>query len=329
MALRRSSIRFKSSISTGHTELNLLIDGFKQVKESAKMFYRAQEETIKDLVVFSHNEKNEILAQTCKYLEDLSMQWVEVQREFVDNLKKVKCQFSCIRKEELELDKVKNKLLTLEKEEIKLNKTMSKPKVTISEKKQAQVHLAETKEMITSLNIDLKEKHKQCQLTKSKRIRDGLKQYAESFLHLSNKCNFIFQSFYKAAHHLPDPTVYHTSDQTSRNIELTRVSVLETKDKIAAYNRLPFPNETLVSGVAEFESPPPYSPNTSMTSSHNTSSFTSPPQTNIGFHQYDQVAPDMIRNLNINVAVPPASNSCYQNIPATLYEEQGAVGGHF
>lgn len=149
MSLRRSSIRFKS-ISTGHTDLNLLIDGFKQVRDAAKMFCKAQEETIKDLFAYSQKEHNEVLAQTCKYLEDLSMQWVEVQREFIDNLKKVKCQFSCIRKEELDLDKLKNKLVTLEKEEIKLNKIMSKPKVTISDKKQCQVHLAETKELITS-----------------------------------------------------------------------------------------------------------------------------------------------------------------------------------
>ncbi|XP_017300729.1 uncharacterized protein LOC103512057 isoform X2 [Diaphorina citri] len=328
MALRRSSIRLKS-ISTGHTELNLLIDGFKQVRDTAKMFCKAQEETIKDLYQLSQKEQNEILAQTCKYLEDLSIQWINVQQEFVDNLKKVKCQFTCIRKEELEVDKLTNKLHSLKKEEIKMNKIIAKPKVTITEKKQCQVHLAETKELITSLNIDLKEKTKQCQLTKSKRIRDGLKQYAESFLHLSNKCNIIFQSFYKAAHHLPDPTVYSSSDQTSRNLDLTRVSVLETKDKIAAYNRLPFPSDALLN-VSGYESPPPYSPNSSFTSPPVNSSFVSPPPPNqgIGFHQYDQVAPDMIRNLNINVAVPP-SGACYQNIPPTLYEEQGAVGGHF
>lgn len=138
----------------------------------------------------------------------------------------------------------------------------------------------------------------------------------------------IFQSVYKAAVHLPDPTAYTTSDQTSRNLELTRVSVLETKDKLAAYNRLPFPTNDVLN-VSGFESPPPYSPNNSFTSSSNQSSYlsSSPANPPIGFHQYDQVAPDMIRNLNINVAVP--TGACYQNIPAGSYEEQGAAGGHF
>lgn len=192
---------------------------------------------------------------------------------------------------------------------------------------------------LSPVTTDLKENKKKCQLTKSKRIRDALKQYSESFLHLSNKCSIIFQSVYKAAVHLPDPTAYTTSDQTSRNLELTRVSVLETKDKIAAYNRLPFPTSDVMN-VSGFESPPPYSPNNSFTSS-NHNSFTSssnpsnhssylsssPANPPIGFPQYDQVAPDMIRNLNINLAVP--SSACYQNLPTSPYEEQGAVGGHF
>lgn len=185
-----------------------------------------------------------------------------------------------------------------------------------------------------SVYNDLKEKNKQCQLIKSKRIRDSLKQYAESFLHLSNKCNFVFQSIYKAAVNLPDPFAQTTSDQTSRNLELTRVAVLETKDKIASYNRLPFPTNDVLN-VSGFESPPPYSPNTSYSSPSNQSSnylsssnqssnylssspASAPP---IGFHPYDQVAPDMIHNVNINMSVP-----AYQNMPAPCsYDE--AVGG--
>lgn len=70
------------AISTGHSELNLVLCGLRDMRLAAKSFVQSQSTASQDLLRWSIKTENRAIQDTFAQLVELSSMWEEVQKEF-------------------------------------------------------------------------------------------------------------------------------------------------------------------------------------------------------------------------------------------------------
>ncbi|CAG0917737.1 unnamed protein product [Notodromas monacha] len=176
--LRRSGIRFRAR-SSGHADLNLIINQSRETKKAYKAYISAQATLMKDLQRWACREDNRSLQVVFSKLLELSTVWEEVQLELIEKMREFRTHFEMILEGERQLDCARNRLDSCDQQEVKLKKELkrlAKRVDTTSEEMSAiemRVLEAERKKDLAQLEFGVvelavqyaKEKVKSCQLS--------------------------------------------------------------------------------------------------------------------------------------------------------------------
>lgn len=207
-ALRRSSIRLKSSFTSGHSDLNIIISDLKEVRSTAKAFMLAQQTAWRDMAKWASKEHNNTINNSLTHFIQLSDLWTDVQSEFLEQVTKFKYQFDMILEGEQRIDKIREHLAACEQRESKLKKELKKAaqKGTVDDVKEIEEKIAEAKSSISVAQIEITERLSENEATKAVRIKEGLSKLSDSYIDVAQKSLIIFQAQKEIACGLPDRT---------------------------------------------------------------------------------------------------------------------------
>ncbi|XP_075219320.1 uncharacterized protein LOC142323487 isoform X2 [Lycorma delicatula] len=202
----RSSIRLKSSFTSGHSDLNMIISDLKEVKSTAKAFMLAQQTAWRDISKWASKEHNSTISSSLTYFMQLSDLWTDVQSEFLEQVSKFKYQFDMILEGEQRIDKMREHLGACELRESKYKKELKKAsqKGTVDDVQEIETKIAEAKSLIKVAQIEITERLNENEATKAVRMKEGLSKLSDGYLDIARKSFIIFQAQKEVCSGLPD-----------------------------------------------------------------------------------------------------------------------------
>ncbi|KAK3860686.1 hypothetical protein Pcinc_033279 [Petrolisthes cinctipes] len=125
-AIRRSGVRLRS-MSTGNSNLQMVISQLGEVRSTFKSFAQAQTLSSEDMLQWAvGSRQNRAIEETIVYLTELATLWGEVQRDFADQLKEYRTQFELILEGEKHVIQARDILSGREQREAKLRRELKK-----------------------------------------------------------------------------------------------------------------------------------------------------------------------------------------------------------
>lgn len=123
----RSSVRLRSA-GSGHTDLQLVISEFKEVRNACNWLRIAQTSAADDLLKWALRGESRIVQETMSQLFELNLIWSDVQQEFADGFKDLRQQFTLVLENERRVDAAKTRLGAAEQRELRCHKELEKAK---------------------------------------------------------------------------------------------------------------------------------------------------------------------------------------------------------
>lgn len=281
--LRRSGVRLKN-INSAHGDLHMVISDLTEVRSLYKSLISAQSLVWEDLLKWAGKERNFIIQESLVHFSHLHALWLEVQKEFVVNLKKFKHQFEMILEGEQHIDKSRNHLKTCEQKEAKIKKEIKQcnSKGTVDSVRILDEKLNESREQVKAAQAEVSSKVDDLEVMKMVMMKDGLNSLSDYYVEMSEKAVIVFEAHKRISEGLPDIKDQEIHNLKYSNNELAKKTVINTRENILCYRK----SSSKVIPSAP-NSPPPYSSspipigfNTSIQPNPSTS-FTSYPYQNV------------------------------------------------
>ncbi|XP_024085383.1 uncharacterized protein LOC106668898 isoform X2 [Cimex lectularius] len=187
------------SMKSGHEDLHKIISDLDHLKYTHESFTNAQNTTWENMSKWACKEKNSAMTDTFQHLFQLNCLWSEVQREYIESIKKLKMQFKKILQSELDLDKSKAHLKHLQQKESEFVRKASQcPQEAAAEKIQILANQVQTSH--TEVNRKVVENEN----TKVIATKDGLDEISQSYIQMVDKNSIIARAQYDIVKILPN-----------------------------------------------------------------------------------------------------------------------------
>ncbi|XP_065901535.1 uncharacterized protein [Dysidea avara] len=249
-ALRRGSVRLRSSLGSGHAELNLVISELSTLRQAVKDCIAIQNTASRYCQKWALDEISPALQDVMIQSHELTLMWLESQKEYVAQLKNHKKVFEHILDMEKKVDQASKHLSNCEDKEKKLQKELLKGPKDIEMTKQKLEQSTSAKELA---KVEVASQKRESEAVKLISIKAGLLDVSQSWNTLASKITTLGKAQKELALLIPDvhprddSVPSYTGARESSRIVYTARSAIDSQ--VPSYGT---PSASV--------SPPPYSP---------------------------------------------------------------------
>lgn len=243
-----------------YKDLQKIISECKALKQSMKSYTAAQTDKEKCFHKWGQSEESSCFQDLGNKVVELNRAWTEAQVEFQQDIKTNRLFFEDIIKQEKSLDSARahtKKMIDKEqKAHAELQKKLKKGEDSASAE-QALRNATSVREMAEA---DAEDTHLDVEKHKHRIVKESMKQMADSYIALSNKCILIFQAHKELADLIPEepPNLQEVDTWAQKGPDTSAWIVMEAKENLRNMPSIIDANATVgQSEVSENSEPEP------------------------------------------------------------------------
>ncbi|XP_043203611.1 eukaryotic translation initiation factor 3 subunit A-like isoform X1 [Amphibalanus amphitrite] len=203
---RRGGVRLRT-LSSRHSELQLLISELRTVRAAQRGLVAAQNRAAQDLVRWSLRDENRAVQEVAQLLAELTAIYADVQTEFNAQLKALRYQFEMILEGEEQLDSCRSELAACETKESKHRRELKK--AAAGDRQQAELKLTASERAKNAALSEVTERTRENEVAKMARLKQGLLTLSDAYLQLAERTQLVFSAHRDIVSELPDIDAEH------------------------------------------------------------------------------------------------------------------------